>query len=168
MNHIPLMNISYLSIGSNLNNPRTQLKQALSTLNNINEIGLLKISPFYWNSFIGGHNEDKCLNGAIQIQTTLSPQALLETLLAIETQQGRQRITGQHCGRTLDLDILLYENEIIHSPTLTLPHPHMKKRAFVIKPLYDLNPDLILPCGEKIAEINQQLIWDGIVDNIVC
>lgn len=148
-----MMKTVYIALGSNLNNPLEQLKQAVEILKSfaVN----FEISPFYGSKPVGPQDQPDYVNAVAKFDTELSAEALLDKLQSIENQQGRVRI--RHWGeRTLDLDILLYGNEQIHTDRLTIPHIEMKNREFVIVPLFDLSPDLVLPTGEKLADIYQQ------------
>lgn len=140
----------YIALGSNLNQPIEQLKQAVESLQTFAKD--LKVSPFYGSKPVGPQDQPDYVNAVATFSTELSPEALLDKLQSIEQQQGRVRLR-RWGERTLDLDILLYGNEQIHTERLTIPHIEMKNREFVIVPLYDLSPDLILLNGEKLAEI---------------
>lgn len=147
------MKTVYIALGSNLNNPLEQLKQAAEILKSfaVN----FEISPFYGSKPVGPQDQPDYVNAVAKFDTELSAEALLDKLQSIENQQGRVRIR-RWGERTLDLDILLYGNEQIHTDRLTIPHIEMKNREFVIVPLFDLSPDLVLPTGEKLADIYQQ------------
>lgn len=148
-----MMKTVYIALGSNLNNPLEQLKQAVEILKSfaVN----FEISPFYGSKPVGPQDQPDYVNAVAKFDTELSAEALLDKLQSIENQQGRVRIR-RWGERTLDLDILLYGNEQIHTDRLTIPHIEMKNREFVIVPLFDLSPDLVLPTGEKLADIYQQ------------
>lgn len=147
------MKTVYIALGSNLNNPLEQLKQAVEILKSfaVN----FEISPFYGSKPVGPQDQPDYVNAVAKFDTELSAEALLDKLQSIENQQGRVRIR-RWGERTLDLDILLYGNEQIHTDRLTIPHIEMKNREFVIVPLFDLSPDLVLPTEEKLADIYQQ------------
>lgn len=147
------MKTVYIALGSNLNNPLEQLKQAVKILKSfaVN----FEISPFYGSKPVGPQDQPDYVNAVAKFDTELSAEALLDKLQSIENQQGRVRIR-RWGERTLDLDILLYGNEQIHTDRLTIPHIEMKNREFVIVPLFDLSPDLVLPTEEKLADIYQQ------------
>ncbi len=145
--------ISYIGLGSNLNNPKQQLKNALFNLQNTPKIQLINTSSFYQNPPLGPQDQPDYVNAVAQISTDLSALLLLDTLQSIEQQQGRQRASEQWGPRTLDLDILLYNNSIIHHPRLTIPHTGLKSRAFVLQPLQEISPYLTLPNGTSITEL---------------
>lgn len=145
----------YIALGSNLNHPIRQLQQALSSLTTLPNTTLEKVSPFYQSSPLGPKDQPDYINAVVLIHTSLSPLNLLDHLQNIENKQGR--IRHRHWGeRTLDLDILLFDNLQIQSDRLTLPHYDMKTRIFVIQPLHDIAPELILPTGEKLSDLIHQ------------
>ncbi|MEM9075593.1 MAG: 2-amino-4-hydroxy-6-hydroxymethyldihydropteridine diphosphokinase [Bacteroidota bacterium] len=148
---------AYVSLGSNLGNRFHTLQKAIF------EIGkragsILKISSIYETPAIGFEGED-FLNACILIETKLSPQKLLETLLSIERFFGRERKKGEgYESRTVDLDLLLFENDIIQTDTLVVPHPKMHERTFVLKPLADIAPQYYHPVENKdIRNLLQQV-----------
>lgn len=144
------MKTVYIALGSNLNNPLEQLKQAVFFLRKF--ANNVEISPFYGSKPIGPQDQPDYVNAVVKMETELGALELLDELQRIENRQGRVRLR-RWGERTLDLDILLYGNERIDDERLTVPHIEMKNREFVIVPLYDLSPDLVLPNGEKLAEI---------------
>ncbi len=149
------MKTVYLSLGANIGEPYQQLKSALLNLKEHPEIGELESSSFYRTKPIGPKQPD-FLNLAAKITTTLSPHALLAETQAIEAAHHRHRTT--HWGpRTLDIDLLMYEEIQIQSDTLTLPHPEMEQRAFVLIPLAEIAPHLILPSGRAIQSLISHL-----------
>lgn len=142
------MSLAYIGLGSNLQQPLQQITQALKELNQIPETKLLKFSRLYQSQAIGPDQPD-FINAAAVLETCLDPVSLLDELQKIE--QIHQRRREQHWGpRTLDLDILLFEQQQIRSERLTLPHPYLTERAFVLLPLMDLNVDLRLPDGSLV------------------
>ncbi len=150
----------YLGLGSNLcgdqENPAQQLDNAIATLYQHSSITLAAISPYYQSDPVGPAEQPDYINAVTAINTSLSPEALLDTTQAIENQQGRERST--HWGpRTLDIDILLYGNKIINSERLTVPHPHINQRNFVLYPLRDIAPALRFPSGQLLDNAIEQL-----------
>ena len=146
----------YIGLGSNLagamGEPVEQLKQALETLATHNQITLVNLSSNYRTKAIGPGAQPDYINAAALIETQLDPLDLLDQLQFIEQQHDRER--GVRWGaRTLDLDMLMYGNLTINSPRLTIPHPRIADRAFVLAPLLDLNPDLSLPDGQSVAKL---------------
>lgn len=142
------MSLVYVGLGSNLEQPIQQVTQALQELNQIPETRLLKSSRLYQSQAIGPDQPD-FINAAALLETDLAPIALLDELQTIE--QLHQRRREQHWGpRTLDLDILLFDQLQLQSTRLTLPHPFLTERAFVLLPLLDLDADLRLPNGTLV------------------
>lgn len=146
------MAIAYIALGSNLHTPLEQLKRALNALAQLPQIQLMAVSSFYRSKPLGPQDQPDYLNAAVEISTALSPLALLDELQRIENEQGRVRLR-RWGERTLDLDILLYGDEIIQTERLTVPHYDMHNREFVIVPLAEIAPNLILPNGQKLAEL---------------
>jgi 2-amino-4-hydroxy-6-hydroxymethyldihydropteridine diphosphokinase len=149
-----------------MDSPHSQLDSALEAIAQHPELQLIGVSSRYQTPPIGPQQPD-FINAAAQLSTELSPLDLLDALQAIEQQQNRVR--SIHWGpRTLDLDILLYSNVVgdslvIESERLTIPHPRMAERAFVLVPLADLNPQLALPSGETVAQLLANCSQQGIV-----
>lgn len=136
---------AYLGIGSNLDNPVAQVRLALKSLAAVPDSRLLGQSSLYRSAPLGPLDQPQYINAVASIQTALNPLALLDALQAIELAQGRVR-TGERWGpRTLDLDILMYGDEIISTERLTVPHPGLQQRNFVLYPLQELAPQLVLP-----------------------
>ena len=133
----------FLGLGSNLSSPRTQLKTALTSLKTIS-CGEVTVSSTYSSPPFGGPPQPDYYNVVCSLDTLLSPEELLSSCLDFEVAQGRTR--DIHWGpRTIDIDILLYDSSIIDSPQLTIPHPGMGERDFVLLPLLELSPDLKCP-----------------------
>ncbi len=138
------------------------MQNSIVELKNLPHTRLLDCSNLYWNKFIGNDAEQECLNAVVAIETELAPITLMQSLLQIEHQHHRQRrMDKTYCARTLDLDLLLYGNETINEPSLTIPHPRMTERAFVIHPLAEIAPQLVLPTGEGVTALCQRLVWDA-------
>lgn len=142
----------YVALGSNLDNPLEQLKQAVESLKTF-AIDF-EVSPFYGSKPLGPQDQPDYVNAVAKFKTDLAALDLLDRLQQIENQQGRVRLR-RWGERTLDLDLLLYGNEQIQNERLIVPHIEMKNREFVIVPLYDLSPELILPQGEKLEDLYQ-------------
>lgn len=133
----------FVGLGSNLDDPVSQLDTAIDSLQRTPDVSVLAVSGYYRSSPVGPQDQDDFINAVIELSTSLEPEVLLETLQAIELKQGRVR--ERHWGpRTLDLDILYYEGVTRDTETLTVPHPRMTERAFVLIPLYDLAPELVI------------------------
>jgi len=145
----------YIGLGSNLSGrmgePKKQLEQALEALSSHSQITLADLSSNYKTKAIGPGSQPDYINAVALIKTQLEPLTLLDYLQLIEQQHERER--DIHWGaRTLDLDILMYGNLTIDTPRLTIPHPRITERAFVLAPLLELNSDLSLPDGQSIAK----------------
>ncbi|OOF42496.1 2-amino-4-hydroxy-6-hydroxymethyldihydropteridine diphosphokinase [Rodentibacter rarus] len=147
---------AYIALGSNLNTPIEQLNNALKAIENLPQTQLLSVSAFYQSKPLGPQDQPDYVNAVAKIETVLAPLSLLDELQRIENDQGRVRLR-RWGERTLDLDILLYGNDIIQHERLTIPHYDMHNRAFVIVPLMDISPDLILPNGKHLAELAKHL-----------
>lgn len=149
------MNIAYIALGSNLNQPIKQLQSALQAMGRLPQTKLLKVSSFYQSKPLGPQDQPDYVNAVACIETQLAPLELLDALQHIENEQGRVRLR-RWGERTLDLDILLYNNLQLQSARLTIPHYDMKNREFVIIPLQEIAPDLILPCGDQVTNLADQ------------
>ena len=153
------MAICYIGIGANLNNPSLQIKLALTALNQLPHTRLLMASAIYGSKPLGPQDQPDYQNAVAKIETQLEPLDLLDALQAQEQQQGRIKL--RHWGeRCIDLDILLYDQQVINHPRLSIPHLELKKRSFVIIPLQEIVPDLILPDGSAIADIQPEFGGD--------
>jgi 2-amino-4-hydroxy-6-hydroxymethyldihydropteridine diphosphokinase len=152
-----LMNrqIAYIGLGSNLQQPLMQVQRALQALQTLPESELVQHSHLYRSAPLSGNDQPDYINAVAMLRTGLTPLALLETLQAIEQQQGRIRTAERWASRSLDLDMLLYADYCSDDLHLTLPHPELYNRAFVLYPLYDCSPDLILPNGQMLAQLVQ-------------
>lgn len=145
----------YIALGSNLANPINQLHSALKALAKLPQTTLRSVSSFYQSKPLGPQDQPDYVNAVACVTTELLPLDLLDQLQHIENQQGRVR--HRRWGeRTLDLDILLYKNEIIQTERLIVPHYDMQQREFVIVPLYEIAPHLILPNGIPLQQLAMQ------------
>lgn len=143
---------TYIGLGSNMQNPLKQLNLAVAALNEIPDTEVLAVSDFYWNKAQGPVPQDDFLNGVACLTTKLSPALLHQHLILIENKHGRKRDV-RYGPRILDLDLLLYDDLQINTATLTIPHPEIRNRNFVLFPLKQIAPQLTLPTGEKIADL---------------
>ena len=153
-----------LALGSNRGDRRAYLRSAEKCLNDRANFEVLAMSRFLENPAIGGApGQGDYFNAALVGSTTLSAQALLEVLLKIELEHGRDReLEGHNGARTLDLDMLLYGQDVIETETLTVPHPRMLARSFVLQPLAEIAPELRIPTtGLTIAEAARLLVEPG-------
>lgn len=143
---------AYIGIGSNLDHPATQVRRAFAALNAIPACLCVAQSPLYRTAPVGGPpNQPDYINAVAALDTALAPEALLTALQAIETVQGRVR-TAPWGPRTLDLDLLLYGELTRADSWLTLPHPRLHQRAFVLYPLHDIAPTLTIPGRGRLSE----------------
>jgi len=156
------MHHSYLALGSNLQNPGKQIEKTIIAISNLNHSRLLQQSSLYQTKPLlpperPDEIQEDYVNAVIKIATQLSPKALLRETQAIETNMGRVRSEKRWQARIIDIDILLYDDVYMETPPLTIPHPEMQKRLFVIEPLYEIAPDLILPMGKSLQDVYLQL-----------
>lgn len=147
------MSIAYIALGANLGDPLKQAHDAIEAIKQLPQTQILRISPFYRSKPLGPQNQPDYLNAVIKLTTLLSPTTLLSVLQRIEKQLGRVRKANRWGPRTLDLDILLYDKLIINSENLIIPHYDMQHREFVLYPLFDIAPELILPDQTPLAEL---------------
>ncbi|CAH0532636.1 2-amino-4-hydroxy-6-hydroxymethyldihydropteridinepyrophosphokinase [Vibrio stylophorae] len=152
----------YIAIGSNQADPMAQARQAIQALASLPASRLLAVSSLYGSKPMGPQDQPDYINAVALIETALAPLALLDATQAIELSQGRVRKDERWGPRTLDLDILLYDQAIIESERLTVPHYGLTQREFVVYPLYELSPELRLPNGQAIAVLKQQLPANGL------
>lgn len=145
----------FVGLGSNLAQPQTQISQAMTEMAQLTDTSLLKQSSLYRSTALGPEPQPNYLNAVVELATALNPHALLKALQAIEAQHGRIRKQRWE-PRPLDLDILLYGNQLISTETLIVPHAEMTKRHFVLYPLAEIAPDLVIP-GAKNENLNQLL-----------
>lgn len=141
--------IAYVGLGSNLGDRKLHLDEA------VRRLGARRVSSYRETDPVGRTDQPKFLNAVAEVDTTLGPEALLDRLLEIERDLGRVR--GERWGpRTIDLDLLLYGDRVIRTPRLTVPHPRMTERRFVLEPIAELAPDLIVPgTGRTVAALLQ-------------
>jgi len=143
--------IAYVGLGSNLADPAYQIDQAFAELARLPHTRLLACSSAYRSAPVGYADQPDFVNAVAQIETSLPPHALLNALLELEHCHGRER-TFRNAPRTLDLDLLLYNGLICHEAGLTLPHPRMHERAFVLLPLLEIAPHCTIPGRGAAAE----------------
>ncbi len=159
-----------IGLGSNLGRPiqgsyqgrRTQLQQALEKISQHPQITLIKVSRFFETAPVGPGDQPNYINAAAKLRTSLPAIDLLDFLQSIEHAQGRQRI--QRWGaRTLDLDILTYDQLTCNNERLTIPHPRLHEREFVLAPLADIDPQLLIPNRENVTQLLAKCPSNGIV-----
>ena len=157
-----MIHTAYIGIGSNVGDRMGYILSALEHLNNKSGIKITQLSPIYESEALDinelASKDPPYLNAVIRIDTDLDPEALLCILQSIEIVLGRPAIRQINTPRTMDLDILLYNNLILKTPTLTIPHPLMAKRMFVLAPMSDIAPELTEPVTQRtMAEMKAQL-----------
>lgn len=143
---------AYIALGSNLCNPAATVQSALSALESLPQTALVAASSLYRSAPVGLKNQPDFINAVAAVDTRLSAMALLDELFAIEARFGRKR-EFHHAPRTLDLDLLLYGDETSADPRLTLPHPRMHERAFVLLPLTEIAADANIPGRGRAADL---------------
>lgn len=141
---------AYVGLGANLGEPRQQLTEALIAMSGLPETRLAGHSSFYRSAPVGYEDQPEFLNAVAALDTRLAPGVLLDGLQGIERRQHRER-TFPNAPRTLDLDLLVFGEEQIARPGLTVPHPRMHQRAFVLQPLLELDPHISIPGKGKAS-----------------
>src|SRR6266404_218940 len=151
----------FIGIGSNLGDRRSLCLEALRRLEKLPSIRIIAVSSLYETEPVGEGYSSSFLNGAAELSTTLSPRELLTAVLSIEADLGRDRSReGSKVGRdrTIDVDILLFGDLVLHEPGLTIPHPRLHERRFVLEPLADIAPDVIHPVfKERVSDLLKRL-----------
>ncbi|EFE96227.1 2-amino-4-hydroxy-6-hydroxymethyldihydropteridine diphosphokinase [Serratia odorifera] len=151
----------YIALGSNLAQPLQQVNTALEALAHIPRTQLIACSSFYRTKPLGPQNQPDFLNAVVAVDTRLPAEQLLDHTQAIERNQGRVRKDERWGPRTLDLDMLLYGDRVINTDRLTVPHYGLKEREFMLYPLAEIAPDLILPDGEALADCLKRVPMNG-------
>ena len=146
------MTLAYVGLGSNLGDREGAIRRAVELLGNDPEIEVVRESIVRETQPVGYMNQPPFLNAVAELETRLPPRDLLGRLLAIENELGRTR--GRRFGpRTIDLDLLLYGEETIDEPGLEVPHPRLHERTFVLEPLAELDPELVVPGRGRVSEM---------------
>jgi len=135
---------AYIGLGANLDKPAVQVRAAVEALAMLPGTRLAAVSSLYSNPAVGYVDQPDFVNAVAKIETALAPRVLLDHLLEIEQRFGRTR-DFQNAPRTLDLDIVVYGSQVVDEPGLTIPHPRMHERAFVLVPLAEIEPNLVVP-----------------------
>jgi len=148
---------AFVGLGSNLGDREAALRRAVELLDREPGIRVVAVSSLRETDPVGFPDQPRFLNGACVLETDLSPRALLERLLGVERALGRRRDGPRFGPRTVDLDLLLYGRETVDEPGLTVPHPRFAERRFVLEPLAELEPDLELPDGRRVADVLAEL-----------
>lgn len=146
----------YLGLGSNLENREANLQQATQIIEQHPGVNLIRVSPYYRTAPWGKTDQPWFLNAVLEVDTDLNPWEVLELAWQVEKRLGRVR--GERWGpRSIDVDVLIYVGVQMATPQLTLPHPLIAQRAFVLRPLADLIPELELLPGQKVIDLLQKL-----------
>lgn len=153
---------AYIGLGSNLDNPQSQLKNAYKAIEQISATTIAAASSLYQTKPLGPQDQPDFVNAVICIQTALPALDLLCELQQIENNQGRIRQRERWGPRTLDLDLLLYGKDTIDHPQLTVPHAEMRNRSFVLYPLYEISPNLIMPDKMPLQSLLDKCPQDGL------
>jgi len=147
-----------ISVGSNLGDKLGNCLNGIAALTESDQVALRGVSRFYRTSPVDYCRQDWFVNAVVRIETSLTPLALLDELAAIERRLGRTAGTIRFGPRVLDLDILLYDQQVICTPKLEIPHPRMHKRAFVLRPICDIDPTIVHPVlGKTVAALLRAL-----------
>lgn len=152
----------YIGLGSNLSQPIEQLERALQEIAQLADVHLLTRSSLYSSVPLGPQDQPDFVNGVAHLRTCLAAEALLKQLQGIELDHGRLRKDQRWGPRTLDLDILLYGQQQINQADLVIPHYGMKQREFVVYPLFEIAPELVLPCGTRLKDILNNVSSNGL------
>lgn len=156
------MATAYIGLGANLDRPEQHIRRALDDLSHAPGIDQLEYSTLYRSAPMGPAGQPDYINAVAKLTTSLTPHNLLSTLQMIEHAHGRVR--AEYWGpRTLDLDLLIYDDLQINTTTLTVPHPGIKHRGFVLVPLADLASDLFIPGCGRVSELLATLDTDDVV-----
>ena len=151
-----------MHLGGNIGDPPAQIRSAFRALADLPGTRLVRRSSFYRNPPEGGPDQPAFVNAVASIETRLGPRELLDRLLEIERAHGRVR-DFPNAPRTLDLDIVLYGNRVIEEPGLTIPHPRMQERVFVLVPLAEIAPDIEVPGRGRVADLLRNVDASGMI-----
>jgi len=143
---------AFVALGSNLDGPARRVVEGFRELSSLRETRLATASSLYRSSPVGYLDQPDYVNAVARIETALSPRALLDALLAVEVRHGRVR-TFPNAPRVLDLDVVLYGEQVVQEPGLTIPHPRMHERAFVVVPLAEIAPDWVVPARGRARDL---------------
>lgn len=149
--------IAYIGLGSNLSEPIKQVNNAIKAIEKIEQSQVITVSSLYLSKPMGPQDQDDYINAVLALQTSLSATELLDSLQAIENDAGRIRKKNRWGARILDLDIILFGDQIINSERLTIPHYGMTEREFVLLPLAEIAPLLQLPNGQSVTFLSQNI-----------
>jgi 2-amino-4-hydroxy-6-hydroxymethyldihydropteridine diphosphokinase len=154
--------IAYISVGSNLGNKLENCRNGIASLTRCADIRLIEQSPIYRTEPVDYQDQDWFVNYAVKIETVLDPLSLLNLLKSIELEAGRVPHAIRFGPRVLDLDIILYDDVVQNDSRLTIPHPRMHKRRFVLKPICDIDPGISHPVlRQTMLDLLENLAQDG-------
>jgi 2-amino-4-hydroxy-6-hydroxymethyldihydropteridine diphosphokinase len=149
---------AYVGLGANIGPREATLLRAVDLIAAVPGVDALELSSFRETEPVGVTDQPEFLNGALALETSLSPRALLDALLDVERELGRVRREGERFGpRTIDLDLLLYGDEAVDEPGLTVPHPRLHERRFVLEPLAELESELVIPGRGSVSRLLEHL-----------
>ena len=151
------MHTVYLGLGANLNAPRKQIHAAVAALKALKDVEFVCVSHDYASKPMGPQDQPDYVNAVACVKTALEPEQLLVLTQAIELEHGRVRKEERWGPRTLDIDILLFGNDVIDTPRITVPHYGLTEREFVVYPLFEIAPTLVLPNNQSLADIKKTL-----------
>jgi 2-amino-4-hydroxy-6-hydroxymethyldihydropteridine diphosphokinase len=143
---------AYVGLGANLGDREATMRRAVELLSG-DGIEVAGVSAFRETDPVGFTDQPRFLNGAVALETELSPRELLDRLLAVERILGRTREGPRYGPRTIDLDLLLYDQEVVDEPGLCVPHPQLTERRFALEPLADLDPALTIPGAGSVSAL---------------
>ena len=146
---------AYIGLGSNLDQPERRIVQAIAEIDNLRDIRVVRRSSLYRSAPVGYVEQPDFVNAVVSVETILAPAELLNQLLAVEQRHGRRREFA-NAPRTLDLDLLLYDDWELNAPGLRIPHPRMLQRGFVLRPLHEIDPALLIPGAGPLKEYLDQ------------
>ncbi len=155
--------IAYIGLGSNLSEPIEQVKNAIKAIENITRSTVISVSSLYLSKPMGPQDQDDYINAVLCLETSLSAIELLDALQTIENEFGRVRKENRWGARILDLDIILFGNQVINSERLIIPHYGMTEREFVLIPLAEISPLLQLPNGQQITFLSQNISANSMI-----
>jgi 2-amino-4-hydroxy-6-hydroxymethyldihydropteridine diphosphokinase len=147
------MTRAYVGLGANLGAREETIRRAIELLGREDEVDVVAVSRVRETDPVGVIDQPRFLNGAVVVDTALAPRDLLDVLLRIERQLGRVRDGTRWGPRTIDLDLLVYGDEEIDQPGLTIPHPRLGERPFALEPLAELDPELVIPGLGRVSEL---------------
>lgn len=156
------MSLAYIGLGSNLSDPQAQISAALTQLRSLTNCSVEAVSSLYFSRPMGPQDQPDYMNAVVALCTELTPIELLNQLQSIEIKAGRVRKDNRWGARVLDLDILLFDNLVMNTERLIVPHYGLKLREFVLLPLAEIAPNLNLPDGDNVLELANQIEKNGL------